>query len=148
MQQETTQQAGFHGANAMQHAIVQQMYEEQSVALANLATATSSDRRALETLTSTVAKLTADLKTKDLEIKKLKNAKPAPGLPPDNRQPPDNRDARRTPYVKRDMGSYCWSHGFLVYKTHCSANCKYPLTGHCKEATRTDTMGGNQEGKP
>ena len=118
------------------------MYEEQSIALANLATATSSDRRALDTLTSTVAKLTADLKTKEMEIKKLKSAKPKPG------RPNDNQDTGRSPYVKRNMGSYCWSHGFLVYKTHCSANCKYPNEGHLKEATRADTMGGNQEGKP
>jgi hypothetical protein len=147
MQQDTAQQAGFHGANAMQHAITQQMYEEQSVALANLATATSSDRRALETLTNTVAKLTSDLKSKDLEIKKLKSQQQRKPLGDQENTDP-NAPPARTPYVKRDMGSYCHTHGYLVYKTHHSGNCKYPNEGHKKEATRTNNMGGCQEGKP
>jgi hypothetical protein len=219
MQQETAQQGGFHGANAMQHAITQQMYEEQSVALANLATATSSDRKALETLTNTVANLTSELKTKDIEIKNLrqqmKQRKGRGGQENgnnnnnnqnnngnnqnnnghnqnnngnnqnnngnnqnnngnnqnyngnnqnnnghnqnnngnnqnnnnnnnDNNQ--DNSGYQR--YTPHDMGSYCHSHGYLVWKNHNSSNCRHPKDGHKKEATRTNNMGGNQEGKP
>lgn len=67
-QQSTTlRQAGFHQAN--------QMYEETAEALANLAQATATDRKTLETLTETVATLTLQLKEKkkDTVIKNLNN---------------------------------------------------------------------------
>ena len=52
---------------------------------------------------------------------------------------------RRTP---TDQGSYCWTHGFLVHKDHTSGNCRSKAPGHKDDATRTDTKGGNQTGKP
>ena len=120
------------------------MYEEQSVALANLATTTSSDRKALETLTNTVANLTSELKTKDTEIKSLKNQMQQ-NRGGDKDKENDRGKSRFTP---QDMGSYCWSHGYLIWKNHKSCNCRFPKEGHKKEATRENNMGGNQEGKP
>jgi hypothetical protein len=36
--------------------------------------------------------------------------------------------------------SYCWTHGYCY---HTSATCRFPATGHCKDATGTNQMGGN-----
>jgi len=121
MQQTTSQRAGFHGANAMEQnnqGITQQIFEETSEALANLATATASDRKALETLTSTVANLTQQLSAKDVEIKKLK----------DQLSSKRNKPTTETPTKRTDQGSYCWSHGYLVMKNHNSSNCRFPKT--------------------
>ena len=137
MQQATSQRAGFHGANSLNHGITQQIYEETAEALANLATATASDRKALETLTATVSSLTQQMSLKDAEIKKLKE------------QLKEKRGQKRDKaQISTDQGSYCWTHGYLVHKDHNSCNCRFPAVGHCKEATRTNNMGGNQTGKP
>jgi hypothetical protein len=42
------------------------------------------------------------------------------------------------PYVPH----YCWTHGFGPDATHTSATCFFPLTGHEKDATGSDMMGG------
>jgi len=130
-QQQTTQQAGFHSANA---ATAHARYEEAAEALANLATATSADRKAMETLTNTIENLTQQLKTKDAELKKLQD-----------------QLGTKTPRIRpprKDNGSYCHTHGFLVASDHGSGNCKNPGPNHKAEATRENTMGGNQTGKP
>jgi hypothetical protein len=41
--------------------------------------------------------------------------------------------------------------GRMVYKVgnkHNSMTCRNPAPGHCKEATRANTMGGSQANKP
>jgi hypothetical protein len=43
-----------------------------------------------------------------------------------------------------DHGSYCWTHGFSVTKNHTSQNCHTKGPGHKDDATRENTMGGNQ----
>jgi hypothetical protein len=57
---------------------------------------------------------------------------------------PNNRTRR--PYV--DHGSYCWTHGYGITKTHNSQNCHTKGPGHKDEATRENNMGGSQRGKP
>ena len=52
---------------------------------------------------------------------------------------------RRAP---ADHGSYCWTHGYLVGKTHTSATCSQPKPGHQVAATRTNNLGCNTTGKP
>jgi hypothetical protein len=47
-----------------------------------------------------------------------------------------------------DQGSYCWTHGYAVTKSHNSQNCRTKAPGHKEEATRDNNMGGNQKGKP
>ena len=49
---------------------------------------------------------------------------------------------------KKDQGSYCWTHGYLVARNHTSANCRNKKPGHQDAATRENNMGGNQDGKP
>jgi hypothetical protein len=60
--QQTTQEAGYHGANSVQQTKDTQILEETAEALANLATASNADRSAFTTLTNTVADLTKQLK--------------------------------------------------------------------------------------
>jgi hypothetical protein len=59
--------------------------------------------------------------------------------------------AARPPRARRiptDVGSYCWTHGYLVGRTHTSANCTNPRPGHQTNATRTNNLGGSQVGNP
>jgi hypothetical protein len=141
MQQATSAQQGFHGANSangIQHnGISQEMYEDTANALANLAEATATDRKALENLTNTIANLTQQVSLKDREIQKLKDQLTKTGA----------RNKREIP-ERTDNGSYCWSHGYKVHAKHDSANCRFQKTGHKKEATRTNNLGGSQDGKP
>ena len=115
LQQQTSKQAGFQ-ANAVFSQKAK--YDEATEALANLATATSSDRKAMETLTNTVANLTQQLQSKDAEIKQLKDKL---------------RNNNRTRAPAKDNGSYCWSHGYMVAKNHTSASCRSPKEGHKQE---------------
>ena len=98
------------------------------------------DHTALSTLTSTNAennkallKLINEVRQEITELKKRY---------PMQVQQLNNRRQRK------DQGSYCHTHGFLVHKNHNSMNCKNPGPNHCREATRENTMGGSQEGKP
>jgi hypothetical protein len=81
--------------------------EETTAALANLATATASDRSAL-------ASFTAALESANAEIVSLKSQ-----LEPKSRQHTPFGDGNRFKH-----GNYCWSHGFRCGKEHTSANCK------------------------
>jgi uncharacterized coiled-coil protein SlyX len=146
-QQKTAKVAGYHAQSAMQ--AEQERYKETAEALANLATATASDRQAMANLTNTVADLTRQIKQKDDLIANLKKQlKAKDGTT--TTTPPSGGGTRppRPKWVPKDCGSYCFSHGYLVTKDHTSLNCKFPNTIHKQEATRENNMGGNQTGKP
>jgi hypothetical protein len=49
---------------------------------------------------------------------------------------------------RKDNGSYCWTHGYLVAVNHNSATCTIKRPGHVDTATRENNMGGSQYGKP
>lgn len=134
LQQQTSKQAGFNQANLMtqEKENYYQQHRETAEALANLATATSTDRQAFAALATTNENLSQQLKDALQEIKDLK-AKLA--------------KTRRTPPAYRTHNNYCWTHGFRVTGTHTSATCTRPAEGHKKEATAENTMGGNQRGK-
>jgi Tfp pilus assembly major pilin PilA len=51
------------------------------------------------------------------------------------------------PAKTTNTGSYCWSHGYQVAKSHTSATCNVRKNGHQEAATKIDTMGGVQWGK-
>lgn len=128
MQQRTAQQAGYHAANAAYYppSANQQLFDDTAEALANLATAAATDRQAFSQLTNTIAQLTEQIKEKDALIVKLQKA-------PAGRQ--------------RNNANYCWTHGYLVGKSHTSATCKNKAQGHKDDATAKNNMGGNQIGK-
>ena len=66
-QQQTAQQAGFqaNGLWRLPTATYEDSLQETAEALANLATATASDRQALQNLTNTVKELSNQIKAKD-----------------------------------------------------------------------------------
>ena len=105
-QQRTAQQAGFH-ANGIwcqptkTHA---HPLQETAEALANLATATASDRQVLQNLTNTVKELCNQIKAKDRQIEDLIKALNS------NKTMGDN--TRSTRWEKKDCGSYCHTHGY------------------------------------
>jgi hypothetical protein len=144
IQQQTAQRAGFHGANAAwtnqppQH---DPQYHETAEALANLATATATDRTTFATMTTTMASLTAQIKSKDTEIADLKKKL---ALATGTTQPPPGR----TPTPRTDKGGYCWTHGYYVTPVHTSMTCNKKKPGHVDAATRADPMGGSTFGKP
>jgi hypothetical protein len=138
---QTAQQSGFHSANMMIEQSRYDSMQETAEAIAQMATATASDRGTVETLTTTNAKLAnqleaahalmAQLKSKIATLK-IKNKPVWQG----------QRPARTT-----NNDSYCWSHGYQVAKSHTSATCNVRKTGHQENATKIDTMGGVQWGK-
>jgi hypothetical protein len=138
---QTAHQSGFHSANMMIEQGRDDSMQDTAESIAQLATATASDRGTVATLTTTNAKLANQLEAARALIAQLKseittlkiNIKPV-------RQ--GQRPARTT-----NNDSYCWSHGYQVATSHTSATCNVRKTGHLATATKVDTMGGAQWGK-
>ena len=148
-QQKTLQGAGYHGANFTFQNQPAENYVNATTALANLATATTSDREAFATMTATVDALTTQLHKKEDYIRTLEQRLNPPrtaNLPtntgttghtrPSNRREPPPADANE---------SYCHTHGHCVGATHNSATCTWPDPNHQKTATKQNTMGGKQD---
>jgi predicted RNase H-like nuclease (RuvC/YqgF family) len=110
-------------------------------AIAQLATATPSDRGTVATLTATNAKLATQLEAAQAQIAQLKddiatlknNIKPA--------------WQGQRPSKTTNNDSYCWSHGYQVAKSHTSATYNMKKSRHKDAATKNNPMGGVQWGK-
>jgi hypothetical protein len=110
-------------------------------AIAQLATATASDRGTVATLTTNNAKLATQLEVAHAQIAQLKNEivilknkiKPAWQV--------------QRPVKTTNNESYCWSHGYQVAKSHTSATCNMKKSGHQDAVNKNNTMGGVQWGK-
>jgi hypothetical protein len=159
--QTTTQGAGFHSANAALTADFQQQTFE---ALANLATATESDRSAVSNLTGTNSALTtqlastnakldtalADIAALRLELSASRNNNNRRNIHGDgnwshNRNRNDNN---RGPTVRKYFNeNYCWTHGYHIANDHTSQTCRAPKDGHRNCATRAKTMNGSDRYK-
>ena len=119
-------------------------HQEQTIeAIANLATATSSDRATVAQLTRTIAQLTADLKTaQDKVVKTLEeNVSLAKQLAQTKRGSANNA----SPATTNEPGAkvhYCWTHGFEC--DHSSFKCTDQKEGHQRHATARNTMNGSQ----
>jgi hypothetical protein len=144
--QITANQAGYQSAN---HAAYDAMRNETALALANLATATASDRSTVASLTSTNSSLSSEVTqatvrltaaTQEINKLKLELATLRAGT---NSNQDNNRPSRQYP----PNDNYCWTHGFKVSSRHTSATCKGPHDGHQTGATRANTMNGSQKGK-
>jgi predicted RNase H-like nuclease (RuvC/YqgF family) len=109
--------------------------------IAQLATATASDRGTVATLTTTNAKLANRLEAAHALIAQLKNEIATLK----NKIKPAWQGQRPVKTTNND--SYCWSYGYQVAKSHTSATCNMKHSGHQDAATKTDTMGGVQWGK-
>jgi hypothetical protein len=115
--------------------------QERAEAIAQLATATTSYRITVATLTTTNAKLVNQLEAAHALIAKFKSEIATLKI---KLRPvwQGQRPARTT-----NNDSYCWSHGYQVGKSHTSASCQVGKTGHQEAATRNDNTGGVQWGK-
>jgi hypothetical protein len=138
---QTAQQSGFHSANMMIEQSRDVSMHETAEEIAQLATATASDRSTVATLTATNAKLATQLEAAHTLIAQLKKEIATLKI---KIKPvwQGQRPARTT-----NNDSYCWSHGFQVAKSHTSSTCSLRKTGHQENATRLDTLGGVQWGK-
>jgi hypothetical protein len=110
-------------------------------AIAQLATATASDRGTVATLTTTNAKLANKLEAAHALIAQLKSEI----VMLKNKIKPAWQGQRPVKTTNND--SYCWSHGYQVAISHTSATCNMKNSGHQDAATKIDTMGGVQWGK-
>jgi hypothetical protein len=110
-------------------------------AIAQLATATSSDHGTVATLTTTNAKLATQLEAAQAQIAQLKDE--IADLK--NKIKPPWQGQR--PHKTTNNDSYCWSHGYQVAKLHTSATCNMKKSGHKDTATKSNPMGGVQWGK-
>jgi hypothetical protein len=138
---QTAQHSGFHRANMMIEQGRDKSMQDTVDAIAQLATSTASDRGTVATLTTTNAKLTAQLETAHAEIARLKSKiatlknkfKPA--------------WQGQQPVKTTNNDSYFWSHGYQVAKSHMSTTCNMKKSGHQDAANKSNNMGGVQWGK-
>ena len=131
----------FHAANATESNLHD---EETNLALANLASATASDRAAIANLTATNERLTAHIEqlTQQLTLtmQQLANQQMCPPALPNPTSKKPRPPAQQT--------HYCWSHGFRVKPdgSHTSKTCSRRRPGHQENATATNRMGGYEFG--
>jgi hypothetical protein len=136
MQGESAATAGYHSENAALNHNEDQMAEATIGALSNLATATAADRGVVAALTQANSRLVNQLEGNSNELRELKALI--------KKERTEKRGQRR---FNPSPSNYCWTHGYKVGSTHTSLTCKPPKTGHKKEATRADNMGGSQSNK-
>jgi hypothetical protein len=138
---QTAQQSGFHSANMMIEQGRPESMRDTAEAIAQLATATASDRSTVATLTTTNVKLATQLEAANALIAQLKNEIATLK----NKIKPAWQGQR--PVRTMNNGSYCWSHGYQVAESHTSATCNMKKSGHQDVAIKSNTMGGVQWGK-
>jgi hypothetical protein len=133
---QTAHQSGFHSANMMIKKGHDESIHDTVDALAQLVTATVSDRGTVATLTTTNDKLANQLEAAHALIAQLKNE-----IATLKGKIKSSWQGQR-PGKTTNNDSYCWSHGYQVAKSHTSATCNMKKSGHQIAATKTDTMGG------
>ena len=148
---------GYGQANLAAAAITErdeELRQDTVDAIANLATATASDRAANSMQTALIQSLHAQLAEANRKLvdalERLSVLAPAaaahvgaiPGAPIPPVPPAAGRPRRARP-PRTEGPHYCSSHGFGVW--HSSAKCKFKSATHNVAATATNTMGGNQE---
>jgi hypothetical protein len=136
MKGETAAHTGFHSANAAMTQTYDHMAEATIGALANLATATASDRGVVAALTQANARLVKQLKETSSELRELRAL-----------HHQERRDRRVSRNGNATANNYCWTHGYKVGRTHTSLTCTTCNPGHKTEATWADNMGGSQANK-
>jgi hypothetical protein len=125
--------AGYHSENAAVTQNEEQMAEATIGALANLATATASDRGVEAALTQANSRLAKQLEDNSAELRELKVLLHK-----------ERRDKRVQRTFSPSQSNYCWTHGYEVVSTHTSLTCKLPKPSHKSEATRENNVGGSQ----
>ena len=127
---------GFHSTDLANH------QEVTIEAIANLATATAEDRKAVSNLTDTNAMLTREIaKNNEKLIAALTMVNTLTKQLADCKGTTGTRDT--VPYERKH---YCWTCGHRC--EHSSWYCPHPATGHQKRAKAADTMNGSIKNKP
>jgi hypothetical protein len=131
MQGESAANSGDYADNADVGQAEDQMAEATIGALANLATATETDRGIVATLTEENSRLARQLEERSKEVKEVKA------------WIKKERAERRgqIPFTP-SVDNYCWSHGYKVAKSHTSQSCNFLKDGHKREATKAHNIGG------
>jgi hypothetical protein len=138
---QTAQQSGFHSANMMIEQGCDESMQDTVDAIAQLATATASDRGTVAKLTTTNSKLATQLQAAHAQIAQLKNEIAT------LKNKSKLACQGQIPVKTTNNGSYCWSHGYQVSKLHTSATCNMKKSGHQDAVNKSNTMGGVQWGK-
>ena len=120
-------------------AMISELTQDHTTALANLAIATSADRGVMATLTKTNATLTATIIK--IQVKLTEVLEEISRL---RVKPPPNR---RYPEVRLDPVGYCWPHGYKVKMDHNSQLCGTKRPGLNSDTTRANIMGGKEYNK-
>jgi hypothetical protein len=115
MQGESAATAGYHSANAAVGQIENQIAEATIGALANLATATASDRGAVATLSEVNVRLVKQLEHNSNELRELKAL-----IKKERFEKLGQRSFNPSP------NKCCWNHGYKVVNTHTSFSCSFP----------------------
>ena len=121
-----------------------EMQQETATALANLATATTSDQTAFITLTTTNAELAKQITmlTTHLFTSQAKSTTLTEQLATKTRGK-ENSNNNSTPITGNFHGlnpkGYCWTHGWRSRKGHSSSTCSNQKTGHDATASRDNT---------
>jgi hypothetical protein len=138
---QTAHQSGFHSANMMIEQGRDETMQDTVDAIAQLATATASDRGTVATLTTKKSKLATQVEAAHAQIAQLKNNIATLK----NKIKPAWQGQR--PVKSTNNDSYCWSHGYPVVRSHTSATCNMKKSGHKDAANKNNPMGGVQWGK-
>ena len=137
-------------------ALFEEMQQDHTMALANIATATQANRKLVVLLTKTITELTTQvtyLTTKLLMaqsendcLKKSGHCLANTGAPSDLTLICDQNIYAKSG-TKFEPNKYCSSHSYKIEETHNSATCIYLIDGHNKLATLLDTKGGRIRNK-
>ena len=166
LQQKTSQQAGFHGANALTTNSVDQIREETADALANFADRACTDQQTMIRLQEALLAMEKRLQEKEdavstqmADFTRQLNAQRTNRAPNNNRDygsgqnnnsyngPNRNNANGGNGQQRENSGKYCWTHGFRVQGNHTSQTCNNRNPGHQTQATKNNKMGGSNTGQ-
>jgi hypothetical protein len=133
---QTAHQSGFHIANMMIEQRREETMQDTVDAIAQLATATASDR-----VTTTNAKLATQLEAAQAHIGQLKNEIAA------LKNKIKHVWQGQRPIKTTNNDSCCWSHDYQVSKSNTSATCHIKITGHKDAANKNNPMGESNGAK-
>jgi hypothetical protein len=153
--QLTSRQSGYQSTNNAATDADDTFFDIQGTvnAIANLATATTSDRSTVARLSETNASQNAkieqqatQLTTARMELATLRSELARlKGTNSSSDRVTTSSDQRPRQFPPNT--NYCWTHGYAVSRNHTSQGCAGPKEGHQREATRQNNMGGSQRGK-
>ena len=135
--QGTTCTGGFHAVNIVE------IHQDTSEALANLAKATTSDRKAVKKITETNNQLVAQISQSSNLLSQSKSDIVALRKHMLEIKTGCDRSGQIRPNKY-----YLWLHSYQSTDRHTFLNCNNPKYGHKREATVANTMGGVTRGKP